>query len=117
MNKGSNGHIIWKKSQPLVSMIGFEDDTLTVNMWVICWLLISHPTAQTDCCNYWLPVFDKIYQDHSVVLTALSLVFCHSPVRTFEQLCVRKIGLHFILFMVYWKMPSVAQTVYHRMAG
>jgi hypothetical protein len=68
-----------EKSQPLVSMVGFENNGLTVNMRVIlCRLLISHATAETDCCNYWLnlPVCDKIYQDHSVGSTALSLVFC-----------------------------------------
>lgn len=100
-------------------MLGFEDH----NLWVIaCWLLTSCETAQTDCCYYWLnlPVLDKIYQDHSVASTALSLVFCHSPLRSFEQLSIRKklyILFYFILLMVYLTMPSVAQTVYHRMVG
>lgn len=93
-------------------MLGFEDH----NSWVVaCRLLTSHETAQTD---YWLnlSVFDKIYQDHSVTSTALNLVFCHSPSRSFEQLFVRKI-LHFILYMDYLTMPPVAQTVYHTMVG
>jgi len=89
MNNGSNEHLIWEKSQPSVSMLGFEDH----NSWVVaCWLLTSHETAQTDSCKYWLslPLFDKIYQDHSLASTALSIVFCCSPLRSFEQHSVRK---------------------------